>query len=61
MERKLIMRCEQFISELGLPVTRFCKNIDLSPTAYYSWRRGEMNMRREKQKEIDEYLKKYNF
>ena len=58
---ELKFRCCDMINELGLPTTRFCKNINLSTRCYYDWQNGKLKLSEERLKKIDQYLKKYNF
>lgn len=54
-------RAFKFIESLKLPVSVFCSHVDISRTALYRWKNGELNLKPEKEKIIDEFLKKYNF
>ena len=54
-------RCQKMLDELGIPVTKFCRNIDLSTFTYYEWRKGNLELSDERMKAIDAYLTKYNF
>ncbi|HIT89064.1 MAG TPA: hypothetical protein IAC41_01400 [Candidatus Merdenecus merdavium] len=54
-------RCRNFVAELNLPITAFCKNVAISPSFYYKWQRGERIMASDKVKRIDKYLQKYGF
>ena len=54
-------RCENFITEMGVPVTKFCQNIKLSRTSLYDWKKGKLKLSDVTLKRIDEYLKKYGF
>lgn len=58
---KLDQRCQAFIKELGVPVTKFCQNIKLSRTSLYDWMNGKINLSHQTLTRIDEYLKKYGF
>lgn len=49
------------LDELGIPVTKFCRNINLSTFTYYEWRKGNLELSDERIKAIDAYLAKYNF
>lgn len=57
----LIRRCENMMKELGIPLTAFCKNIELSPSAYYKLRHGDLNVSQETAQRIETFLDKYNF
>lgn len=54
-------RCKHMINELGIPVTRFCQNIRLSPHSYYDWQKEKVELSEKRLSSIDEYLKKYGF
>ncbi len=54
-------RCDRFLFELGIPVTRFCGKISLSKSGYYGWKSGQLKLAETTLQRIDEYLKKYNF
>lgn len=54
-------RCKKFMDELGVPVTNFCKRIELSPSSYYDWMRDKAKLSDATEKRIDKYLKKYGF
>lgn len=58
---ELIKRCETFLNELGVPVVVFCRKVDISTTAYYSWRKGFLQLSNDTLQRIDSYLKQYNF
>lgn len=54
-------RCKKFTHELGIPVTRFCRSINISTRAYYSWMSDDLKLAESTLKRIDEYLSKYGF
>ncbi len=54
-------RCEKFIAELSVPVTKFCQKINLSRTCFYYWKDGKINLSTSTLNRIDEYLKQYGF
>lgn len=58
---KLIERCNNFLNELGVPVAVFCRKVNISPTAYYMWRAGQLRLSDDTLNRIDDYLSKYNF
>lgn len=37
---ELLARCQKFMATLGVPVTAFCRSVNISPTAFYSWKNG---------------------
>ena len=57
----LIERCNKFIGDTGLAVTRFCRNINLSVTAFNQWRKGELNLKDETLNRIENYLAKFGY
>jgi len=54
-------RCKKFMDELGIPVTSFCRRIDLSLSGYYGWKTGEIKLSQATLERIDSYLKHYGF
>jgi hypothetical protein len=61
MKMTLEARCKQMVNELGLPITRFCKNIKISTASYYDWQNQKLKLSDATQKRINEYLSKYGF
>lgn len=58
---KIKERCEAMREELGIPVTKFCRNINLSPGSYHDWQRNKATFSQQRLEHIDEYLVKYGF
>lgn len=54
-------RCKQMIIELGIPVTAFCRKVNISASAYYAWHRGTMDFSESTLARIEEYLSRYGF
>ena len=54
-------RCDCFVKALGIPVTQFCKRIELSRTCLYNWRNGKLRLSQATLDRIDQYLKCYGF
>lgn len=54
-------RCKQMIKELGIPVTAFCRKVNISASAYYAWHRGTMDLSASTLARIEEYLSRYGF
>ena len=54
-------RCKKFTHELGIPVTRFCRSINISTVGYYRWLADDLKLAESTLKRIDEYLSKYGF
>lgn len=50
IERKNVMsddlkkRCKTMIETTEVPVSKFCRRIGISPTAYYRWQKGDLNL-----------------
>ena len=61
MNMDLLKRCENFLTELSVPVTAFSAKVGLSPQALYSWRRGKLILSKASLQRIDDYLSKYGF
>lgn len=61
MNTELKERCKKMISELGIPVTRFCVNIQLSTHTYYLWQNGRTALSKKRTDQISNYLKRYGF
>lgn len=57
----LAERCKNFLNELGVPTTKFCKNIRLSRTSLYDWMNGKINLSVPTLDRIEKYLSKYGF
>lgn len=57
----LINRCIRFLETLGIPTTVFCRNVKISPTAFYNWKNGNLTLADSTLERIDNYLKTYNF
>lgn len=54
-------RCKQMITELSIPVTAFCRKVNISASAYYAWHRGTMDFSATTLARIEEYLSRYGF
>lgn len=53
-------RSKKFMQEIGLPLSRFSQNVNLSCNAVRKWLNDELNLKPETEKRIDDFLKKYN-
>lgn len=58
---KIMERIDAFLEATGLPVTRLCKKIELSPASYYGWRNGNVNLKVETLQRIDRFLSQFNY
>lgn len=56
----VIQRAKDFMNELGLPVTRFAKCVNLSPDTIRQWLAGTLNLKESNINRIDEFLKSFN-
>ena len=54
-------RTRVFLNELGVTVTKFCKNANLSVSTFHKWNSGTLVLSKERLKSISDYLSKYNF
>lgn len=54
-------RCINLLSALGLPKTRFCRNIKISTQAFNAWLRGDLNLADSTKSRIDNFLKIFVF
>lgn len=57
----IIERCNKFMCELGIPVTAFCRRIQISPQAYYAWRNGDLSLSDATVTRIENHISKYGF
>ena len=54
-------RVQKFLDEFEMPITVFCKKIEISPGYFYKWRVGQVNLSEEALNRISDYLSKYGF
>lgn len=54
-------RCKQMFAITEKPVTKFCRAIGMSTTAYYKWMKDELNLSDERLEAIDTELKRMNY
>lgn len=54
-------RVKNFIDELEMPVTIFCRKVRLSTTSYYKWMQGIFEFSDETAERVSDYIKKYGF
>lgn len=48
----------QSLKAVGIPVSVFCRKIDISQTAYYQWLHDRLNLTAEKEERILQFAKK---
>lgn len=58
---ELIKRCCNFINEFGIPVTVFCRKVNISTKAFYDWQKGKLNLSSQTLERIETYIDKYGF
>ena len=56
MQSKLKERVKSFMSDTGAKLTIFCRKVDISPTYYYAWMRGEVDFSKGIIDRIEAYL-----
>ncbi len=59
--KRLLERCENFMSELGVSKTAFCKHVQISVSAFYAWRSGQLALSDMTLSRIDKYLVRPNY
>lgn len=57
----LAQRLDAFLLATGLPITRLCKKIELTPQSFYCWRNGSLNLKPETLQRIDKFLTQFNY
>ena len=61
MGTNLRERCKTFLNTLQTPVTKFCRQIGISPSSFYQWQRGFFELSTETQQRINNFLIRYGF
>ncbi len=56
---ELKQRTQNFIEELGLPLSQFAKRVELCPDSVRKWLNGELRIKPETETRIDNFLKKF--
>lgn len=57
----LQQRTRNFLNELELPVTRFCRKVELSRTPLMNWLNGDAQLSQSSIERIDAFLTRYGF
>lgn len=57
----LRIRVKNFIKELGMPITVFCRKVNLSTASYYKWKDGIFEFSDETAQRVSNFIKKYGF
>lgn len=58
---KLRGRTNRFINTLGVKKVEFCRNVNISPTTYYDWQAGKIDISEQMMDRIDRYIYHYGF
>ena len=53
---ELSERCYAYINYVGVPVTEFCRRVDIAPSTFYRWQRQEIELSEQTQARIAAYL-----
>jgi len=53
-------RAKNFINEIGLPISRFGRNVGIHGESVRRWLKGELNLKPETEQRIDAFLKSLN-
>ena len=54
-------RIQNFLDEFQMPITVFCRHVNMSAANYYKWKSGISNFSEETEERISNYLSKYGF
>lgn len=54
-------RVKNFIEELEMPITVFCRKVNLSTASYYKWKDGIFEFSDETAERVSNFIKKYGF
>ena len=46
------------LQEVGIPITTFCKRMQISTAAYYRWLHGDLKLSQKKESNIRKYITK---
>lgn len=57
----LAERCFKFIETVGVPITKFCRNINLSRTCLYDWKNGKIKLSDKTLERIESYISQFGF
>ena len=53
-------RAKNLIDEIGLPISRFGRNVGIHGESVRRWLKGELNLKPETEQRIDAFLKSLN-
>lgn len=53
-------RAQKFMKEIGLPMVRFARDVNLSPDTIRKWFKDELKLRDNHVKRIDDFLRSLN-
>lgn len=52
-------KCRKVTTEIGIPVTKFCRCVGISSTTYYRWLAGDLRLSEETENRIKNYTEKF--
>ena len=61
MKMDLVERCENMMKEIGIPVTEFCRRVEISPSCFYRWRAGEIKPGENTLARIEAWVSRFGF
>ena len=54
-------RCRMFLGITGIPITKFCKRLDMATSSYYRWQRETLDLSQARLTAIDSYLSQFGY
>lgn len=54
-------RAAAFLSASGVPITKFCRRLDMATSTYYRWQSGILDLSESRLKSIDSYLNQFGY
>lgn len=60
-KKNLEDRIDQLLSDSGIPITRMCSKLKLSPSSYYRWRNGELQLTEQRIEDMNNFLTKFGY
>lgn len=60
MATDLKEKVSSFFSAIAMPKSEFCRRIELTPQALYSWQHDKLNLSEKTLKRIENFLAKYD-
>ena len=60
-QTQLRERTRKFISDTGLPISKFVKRIGIARTSYYKWQNQIFDFGEQRAEIVDTFLRKFNY